>query len=102
MELVNAFKATRILNHGRLRPIKYSLRWLSNVDPDPVAHSVVLLGTINEQSQAILILKKTPFVESTALDLSWERLDTVESNDIVRVSYLQSCFATDCSSIMPF
>lgn len=55
-----------------------------------MAHSVVLLGTTAEQSQAILILKKTPFAESTALDLSWDRLDTLESNDIVRVSYLQA------------
>jgi len=45
----------------------------------------VLLGTTAEQSQAILILKKTPFVENTALDLSWERVETLESNDIVSV-----------------
>jgi hypothetical protein len=60
------------------------------MDSDPVAHSVVLLGTTAEQSQAILILKKTPFAENTVLDLSWDRLDTLQSNDIVRISYLQA------------
>lgn len=78
-ELVNDFKASKILNHGENIRISQQV---SETILDPVAHSIVLLGETTEHAQAILILKKTPFAETTASNISWDRLETLESNDI--------------------
>lgn len=52
------------------------------VRPDPVAHSLVLLGTCDD-NPAILVLKKTAFREQQDYALYFNRLESVEKNDIV-------------------
>lgn len=66
MELVKNFKSSKILNQ------------------DPVAHSLVLLGSCDGNT-AILILKKTAFQEQQDYALYFERLESVEKNDIYHV-----------------
>ena len=65
------------------------LRYLTFLDP--VAHSIVLLGTTSDANQAqeaandqaILILKKTSFSRDSVAQIAWEKLESLESNDIV-------------------
>ncbi|CCA69534.1 hypothetical protein PIIN_03473 [Serendipita indica DSM 11827] len=66
MDLVRAFKPVKVLSH------------------DPVAHSIVLLGTTSHAhgDQAILILKKTSFSLDSIEQIAWEKLESLESNDI--------------------
>ncbi|KAG8756866.1 hypothetical protein FRC14_002573 [Serendipita sp. 396] len=81
MELVKNFKVEKILNQ------------------DQVAHSIALLGTCPQNSrardskedastnqiQSILILKKTAFSQDTVSQIGWDRLETIQSNDIYHV-----------------
>ncbi|PVG00817.1 HIT-like protein [Serendipita vermifera] len=67
MELVKDFKITRVLNH------------------DPVLHNIALLGETGGHTQAILILKKTAFQPEGVSSLSWDKLESIESNDIYHI-----------------
>ncbi|KAG8823718.1 hypothetical protein FRC17_009247 [Serendipita sp. 399] len=81
MELVKNFKVEKILNQ------------------DQVAHSIVLLGTCphtdgalnsgeeasGDRVQSILILKKTAFSQETVSQIAWDRIETIQSNDIYHI-----------------